>query len=159
MGKINKTHGFNGTVVLVSDRALDDDLEHPEEVFVIIDGLPVPFPVTEFDLLTDTSARLQLEFVDNQDEARELVGCEVFTAISFREQEPETEPSWTGYAVHDTRHGKIGVVQNMEDYKGNVVMQIMDGKKEILISLYPEMIIRIDHRAKKIQITAPDGYF
>ena len=160
LGKITKTHGYNGTVVLVSYRTLNDEMECLEEVFVIIDGLPVPFPVKMVDLLTDTSAHLQLEFADNQNEARELVGCEVYSAVAFREQEPEAGlETWINYTVYDTQHGKIGVVENMEDYSGNVVMQVMDGEKETLISLYPEIINRIDHRAKKIFITAPDGYF
>ena len=160
LGKINKTHGYSGTMVLVSNRTLDDDVEQLEEVFVVIDGLPVPFPLKAFDLLTDTSAHLQLEFIDNQNEARELTGCEVFSAVAFDEQEPEAGfETWIGYKVHDMQHGKIGVVQNMEDYKGNVVMQIMDGDRETLISLYPEMITRIDHHAKQLYITAPDGYF
>ena len=160
LGKINKTHGYNGTVVFVSDRTLDDALEHLKEVFLVIDGLAVPFPVKELTLLTDTSARLQLEFINHQNEARELTGCEVYSAIAFNEQEQEAElETWMGYTVHDTRHGKIGVVHHLEDYNGNVVIQIMDGEKEILMSPYPEMINRIDHHAKKIYITAPDGYF
>jgi len=160
LGKINKTHGYNGTVVLVSDQTFDEDVDCLEEVFVMIDGLPVPFPVKAFDLLTDTSAHLQLEFVGNQNEARELVGCEVFSALAFNEQEPEAGlEQWIGYTVHDTQHGKIGIIQNMEDYKGNVVMQVMDGEKETLISLYPEMIASVDHHAGKLHITAPDGYF
>ena len=160
MGKITKTHGYSGTVVLVSDRALDDDVERLDEVFVVMDGLPVPFPVEEITLLTDRSARLQLEFVGNHDEALELVGCEVFAAVDFYEPEPEAGlDQWIGYTVHDARYGKIGVIQNLEDYRGNMVMQVMDGDKETLISLYPELITRIDRHAKTLHIAAPDGYF
>lgn len=147
-------------MVLVSDRTLDDDLERLEEVFVVIDGLPAPFPVEELVLLTDTSAHLHLEFVDSQNEASELIDCEVFTTIAPGKQEPEPAglEQWTGYTAHDTRYGKIGVIANIEDYKGNVVMQVIDGDRETLISLYPEMIARIDRHAKNLFITAPDGY-
>jgi len=160
LGKIVKTHGYNGTMVLVSDQTLDDDMERLEEIFAVIDGLPVPFPVEDLTLLTDTSAHLRLKFVGSQNEARELLGCEVFTTVALNDQEPEAEfETWMGCTVLDTRHGKVGVVKNMEDYNGNLVMQIVDGEKETLISLYPEMITRFDHHAKNIYITAPDGYF
>ena len=161
LGKITKTHGYNGAVVLVSERRLGDDLEeHLDEVFVVIDGLQVPFPVEEFVLLTDTSARLQLEFVGNRDEALKLTGCEVFAAVGLDEQKPEAEglEQWTGFTVYDSKYGKIGVIQEIEDYNGNLVMQI-DGKMEILISLYPELVTRVDHDEKNLYITAPDGYF
>ena len=160
LGKITKTHGYNGTVVLVSDQPLDDDVERLEEIFVAIDGLQVPFPVEELVLLTDTSARLQFEFVDSQNEATELLNCIVYATTDFHRQYPVAEfEQWIGFTVHDTKFGKIGVIRKIEDYRGNIVMQVMDGNKETLISLYPELITGIDKNAKKIQITAPDGYF
>ena len=160
LGKIVKTHGYKGTVVLVSDQPLDDDVEHLKEVFVVIDGLQVPFPVEELLLLTDTSAHVQLEFVDSQKKALELVGCHVYATIDVCTSEIETDlEQWTGFTVFDTRFGKIGAIRKIEDYKGNIVMQVMDGKRETLISLYPEMITQVDQNAKIIQITAPDGYF
>jgi len=160
LGKITKTHGYDGTVVFVSNRTLNDDVEHLEEVFVLIDGLPVPFPVEKLVLMTDSSALLQLEFIGDQKEASELAGCELFSEVDCCEQEQQAGfEQWTGYTVNDSRHGTIGVIQNMEDYKGNVVMQVMNSDRETLISLYPELVTRIDHHAKILYITAPDGYF
>ena len=160
LGRISKTHGYNGTVVLVSDRTLDDELEQLEEMFVLIDGLQVPFPVEELMLLTDTSAHVQLEFVDNQKEAQRLVGCELYTAITPRKQEKVAGlEKWIDFAVHDAKYGKVGVIRNIEDYKGNTVIQVVDGDKEVLISLYPELVTNIDHHAKILHITAPEGYF
>ena len=160
MGKISKTHGYNGTVVLVSDRPLDDDVERLKEIFVVIDGLQVPFPVEELVLLTDTSAHVQLEFIDSQNEAIELIGCQVYATSDLNTPEIEAGwEQWTGFAVHDTQYGEIGVIKKIEDYKGNIVMQVMNGKKETLISLFPELIAHIDQSAKTVQITAPEGYF
>ena len=160
LGKIVKTHGFNGAVVLVSDRPFDDDVERLEEIFVAIDGLHVPFPVEELVLRTDTSAHVQLEFVSNRNEALELVGCDAYAAIDTYMQVMETEwEKWTGFTVQDTQCGKIGIIQQIDDYRGNIVMQVMDGDRETLISLYPKLITHIDQNAKILQITAPDGYF
>ena len=162
LGRIIRKHGYNGTVVLVSNQPLDDDTEHLKEVFVVIDGLQVPFPVEEFVLLTDTSAHVQLEFVSNESEANELIGCEVYAAVDPYKQESKEESEseqWIGFAVHDVRYGKIGIIREIEDYKGNRVMQIMEGDRETLISLYPELVTNIDHDTKTLHITAPDGYF
>ena len=160
LGKIAKTHGYNGTVVLVSDQTLEDDLECLNELFVVIDGLQVPFPVKEFVLLTDTSAHVKLEFVDNQNEALKLAGCEVYAEVVPHKQEVEAGlEQWIGFAIHDTKYGKIGIIQEFEDYNGNMVMQVMNGDKEILISLYPELVVNVDYYARTLHITAPDGYF
>ena len=160
LGKITRRHGYNGTLVLVSNQPLDDDLENLEEVFVVIDGLKVPFPVEEFVLLTDTSAHVQLEFVSSQEEALKLIDCEMYAEIVPHQQVPEAEwDQWIGFAVHDTKYGKIGVIQEIENYNGNMVMQVMDGNRETLISLYPELITDIDHDVKVLHIAAPEGYF
>ena len=161
LGRIARRHGYNGTVVLVSNRLLDDELECLEEVFVVIDGLQVPFPVEKFELLTDTSAHVQLEFVSNREEALQLVDCEMYAAtVAPPEQAPDAEwEQWIGFAVHDTQYGKIGVIQKIENYKGNIVWQVMNGGKETLISLYPELITDIDHDAQTLYITAPEGYY
>ena len=160
LGKITKTHGYSGVLVIVSDKCLDDDLEELNEIFLLIDGLHVPFPVLKLELLTDTSAHVQLEFVNNQTEALKLAGCEAFAAVEPHEQ--ETEPGldqWIGFDVHDSKHGKAGVIQKIENYSGNVVIQIIDGNRETLISLYPELVTGIDNDAKILYIAAPDGYF
>jgi ribosomal 30S subunit maturation factor RimM len=161
LGRITKTHGYNGALVLVSERHFHDDLEDClDELFVVIDGLQVPFPVKELTLLTDTSARVRLEFVDNRDEALKLTGCELYAAVDFSKPEPEMGlEQWKGFSVHDSKYGKIGVVQEIEDYNGNMIMQVMGGDREILISLFPELVTRIDADSNILYINAPDGCF
>ena len=161
LGKISKTHGYMGVLLVVSDKHIHDDFEEINELFLIIDGLFVPFPVIEFKLLTDTSAHVKLEFVNNQTEATKLTGCEVFTTL---EQNSEVSTNhemeqWIGFTVHDAKHGKVGVVQKIEDYKGNIVIQIIDGNKETLVSFFPDLVTRIDDKAKILYLTAPEGYF
>ena len=160
LGKIAKTHGYNGTVVLVSNQKLEDDLEDLNELFVEIDGLQVPFPVEELTLLTDTSAHVKLEFIGNQEEALKLAGCEVYAKIIPHEQEIEVGlEQWIGFTVQDAEYGEIGVIKGIEDYNSNIVMQVMNGDKENLISLYPELVMNVDQHAKVLYIAAPDGYF
>ena len=160
LGKITKTRGYSGVLVIVSDKYLDDDLEELNEIFLLIDGLYVPFPVLEFTLHTDKSAHVHLEFVNNQTDALKLAGCEAYTAVAPREHEAEAGlEQWIGFTVHDSKYGMVGVVQEIEDYNGNVVIQIINGDKEILISLYPELITGIDDEAKILHIAAPEGYF
>ena len=160
LGKITKTHGYNGTMVLVSEIPLDESAERLDEIFVVIDGLQVPFPVKNLELLTDTSAHVQLEFVDNRDHALQLVGCEAYTTFAACTPEPEeVSEQWIGFTVHDANYGKIGTIRKIEDYNGNMVMQVMDGDKETLISLHRELIVGIDIHAEVLHVALPEGYF
>lgn len=158
-GRISKTHGYSGVMVLISEYPFDDDLENLQEIFVMIDGLPVPFPVECLASWTETSARIKLEFIDSQEEAMKIVGCDVYADIKKYETEPGLN-QWNGFTVHDTTHGKIGVIKQIENFKGNIVLQVTgDDDREILISLFPELVTAIDNQNKILHIAAPAGYF
>ena len=146
---------------MVFNDAVNDDIEGLNEIFVLVDGLQVPFPMLEMVLLTDTSAQLRLEFLNCQKEALALVGCEVYAVVApvFKQKTQVEHEKWIGFAVRDLKYGKIGVIKQIEDYKGNIVMKVMDGSKETLISLYSDLVTDIDNNAKILHITAPDGYF
>jgi len=152
IGRITKTRGYDGTL---------DDVENLNEVFLLIDGLQTPFPVIKTVLITDTSANMQLEFVNNQNEALKLVGCNVYSATAAHIKN-ETEAGfeqWTGFTIYDEKYGKIGMINEIEDYNGNIVLKVIENENETLISLFPELITSIDNDAKLLHIKAPEGYF
>ena len=160
LGKITKTHGYDGTVVIVSSGLFHDESESLKNLFVVIDGLYVPFPVEDFVMITNSLAHVNLEFVDNLTEARKLIGCDTYSDLPQKKQDTdEKSEQLIGFTVHDSNYGKIGVVQKIEDYNGNIVMNIKDGKKETLISMFPELVTNIDDVAKRLFIEAPEGYF
>ncbi len=159
IGKFTKTHGYTGALILVSEDIPMDALAELRELFVVIDGLYVPFPIEELTLRTDTSALVKLEFVDDLTTASDLVACEVYADIIYNEQKEAGWEQWLGYTVHDAKYGNIGIIRNIEDYNGNMVLQMMDGNREILISLFPGLISNVNQKTKTLYMTAPEGYF
>ncbi|MDR1667664.1 MAG: hypothetical protein LBS03_08260 [Bacteroidales bacterium] len=156
IGKFVKTHGFTGVLVLASELTAEEAPECPVEIFVVLDGLKVPFPVADFTFRNENTALVKLEFIDSVDEAAELAGCEVFADVKLRRPKDE-ENQWTGFAVHDAVHGNIGIINRIENFNGNIVMQVIREKKENLIPLHPQFIIKIDRKCKILYIRAPEG--
>ncbi|MDR3093537.1 MAG: hypothetical protein LBU62_02695 [Bacteroidales bacterium] len=156
LGTFSKTHGFSGTLVLLSDQMLDDELENLTELFVVIDGLRVPFPVEELTIRTDYTALVKMEFVTSIEEATELIDCKVLADIVLQEEEAGLE-QWTGYTVHDAQYGNIGCIAGIEDFNGNIVMQVIQDGKETLISLHPALVTEVDINNKTLHINAPEG--
>jgi 16S rRNA processing protein RimM len=160
LGKIIKTRHYDGQLFVVFDAQVSDDIEDLTNIFVLIDGLYVPYQIVEILLVTDTSAYLRLEFIENENNALEIVGCTLWTPQSFFKQKTKTEfDTWIGFEVFDLKRGKIGIIKKIENYKGNVVIQIINADKEILISFYPELLVQADIDAKVLHISALDGYF
>ena len=161
LGKISKAHGYAGTLALVLDAPLDEKLEDLSEVFLFVDGLYVPYPIEEFAPITDTLVHIHLEFVNDREEAVKLAGCKVYANLQtpINQNVVDGFERWIGFTVHDSKNGKVGVIQKIDDYKGNIVIQIIDGGKETLLSFYPELVTNIDYDKKNLYITAPDGCF
>ncbi len=160
-GKLIKTHGIKGDLVLSSEQALDDELFNTELVFLMIEGLPVPFFIYDLNERSENIAVLKIEGYETPEEASKLIGCEVF--IPFKKNKRKSklstgENDLEGYKVIDQIMGEIGTVHDIIDYKKNLVIQVFSFKnKEILIPANDNIIREINDKEKTIKIVAPDG--
>ena len=159
IGVLAKLHGFKGEYVLVSDSTISEEIEDWESVFIEIDGLPVPFFIDSLRVTSESSVVIGFEDIDSEDTAREFVGNRILQLFSVADYDEETSFSreLSGYMVVDKRAGNIGLVDQLLNYSGNLLLQIMQGEEEILIPASENIIIQVDHEKKSILIEAPEG--
>ena len=160
IGRITKVHGVHGEIVLVAENKLTKDVTKTEWVFLIIDGLPVPFRVLEASMRNENSAVLLLEGYATPEESQELLGTEAY--LEHSKNKRETKPveeveSIAGYVVIDRIRGKIGKASEIINYDGNYVMQVWQGDCEILIPVDESIILGVEDVKKEIYIQAPEG--
>jgi 16S rRNA processing protein RimM len=62
-----------------------------------------------------------------------------------------------GFSVIDANHGEIGKIDDVIDLSANPLLQIMNGKKEVLVPLLPGLVQKVDRKNKKLYIDAPEG--
>jgi hypothetical protein len=62
-----------------------------------------------------------------------------------------------GFTVVDTEKGELGAVSEVLEYPTQAILQIMHGKKEILIPILDHVIQNVDRDKKILTITAPEG--
>lgn len=77
-GKLVKTHGVNGQVILESKYNFEDK-DFRESIFVEIDGILVPFFIKTIDLKSRDRYLLMLDLVTFKD-AEKIVGHDVYVA-------------------------------------------------------------------------------
>lgn len=80
IGRITRTHGVNGKVELQFTDDVFDRADAPY-LFLEMDGLPVPFFWEEYSFKNQHAALFKFEDVDNEQQARRLVGAQVFTTV------------------------------------------------------------------------------
>lgn len=152
VAKILKSFGTDGGLLVSSDVALEE-LDNKEPVFIVFDGLRVPFFILD---LQQKGSRyiLHLNDICNLADAEEVAGREIFADVSIEEDE---EPDFEGWQVLD--HGApAGVVSGIEPIPGNPCLYIRrPSGEETLIPLHADFIISADASARILSLNLPEG--
>jgi 16S rRNA processing protein RimM len=160
LGTLTKTHGIRGQVILRYNNLDFEDIIKMESVFIEIDGLPVPFFIDEYTERNKESLILTFEDIYSENQTKILIDNLVFvksnTIKKSRILFNQTE-SFIGYKIVDVNIGEIGILDEILEIHQNPLYKIMDGKKEILLPVHPEFILKIDSKLKTILVNTPSG--
>lgn len=161
LGFINKTHGFQGELSLAihDDVSISIDQFKSQFLFILLDGLPVPFFVEN---IREKSGGVLVKFESVSDEfqAKKLVGKKVLAEKMKLDATEDDEPSWfdlVGYSVIDKSYGELGPIIEIQELPMQFLASCKVNDKEVLFPLHEEIIINIDDNNKIIQIDLPDG--
>lgn len=161
LGVLTRLHGYHGEFMLISENLLEDYVEELEQVFLIIEGIPVPFFISSIEWHSDKSLIIGFDEISDETTAAVYIGTEVQYVPPVSEISGETNPELEdliGYQVKDSQHGVIGKITEILYYGENVLFSIEgpDGK-EILVPVHEDIIERIDEKSFVVQINAPEG--
>lgn len=158
-GKVVKTHGIKGEISIRIDA--DEPQEYLGISFILLEihRSLIPFFITKLGI-HGNKAYVKLQDVDSIDRASELAGLDIFLPL---EQLPKLKGNKfyfhevPGFKIVDEKHGLIGSLEQVLEYPGQALFQVIVGKKEVLIPILDEIITKVDRRSKTIYIQAPEG--
>ncbi len=157
VGKIVKTHGVNGEIIVELDNpAILEDTTEP--VVLEIEGLRVPFFIAQARAVSAQRARVQFDCTHTEQRAKTLVGCKFFVSpdvFDDIDDEYASPSAIVGFTVVDKRHGDIGKVLSVDNLNINPIMVV--GEKQTLIPFHPEFVSKIDFRKRQVRVALPDG--
>jgi 16S rRNA processing protein RimM len=160
IGKLVRLQGFEGEAVLINEEVFFKKIDKTEWVFLIIEGLPVPFFVLSFQIRSESMAILKLEDVNSPRKMEAFLGFQVFveeTRKRIQARKISSHLEVSGYSVIDSTHGKIGIAKAVINYSDNFLLQLFQGDVEILIPVNEEIIGEIDDTSKTIYVNTPQG--
>ncbi len=158
IGFVNKTSGFNGKIKCIIDLARPKNLSGKKFLFLIIEGLPVPFAVEEMELNEDELI-VKLEDVNSEEQAKKLLRTEVYSE-KFTGKKKSEIGSWKdliGYTATDENYGEIGIISEVLEYPMQMIAKCMVNDKEILFPLNDEIVLEIDGEEKNVFVELPEG--
>jgi len=161
LGKVIKPHGFKGMVSAYFETDEPEEYADLKMVFLKMNASPVPFFIRSIHMI-NARAIIRFEDVNNIEQAERLSGKEMHLPVlelrglsgnNFYYHEIK------GFKVIDKKHGEIGTLNQILEYPKQAIMQIIEdkSKKEILIPVKDEFILKIDRKQKKIHLSPPEG--
>jgi 16S rRNA processing protein RimM len=160
IGFISKPHGAKGDLIIRLKEYDTEFIEPEESIFVEINGLLIPFFISEITP-KGNMAVIHLKRVDSLDEAKKLVGKNIFmltSSLPHKQLESELNPNiFTGFEFIDQKSNMQGKILEYIDNPNNPLFLVISGTKEFLIPAHPEIILEADMDKRIIKTELPEG--
>lgn len=156
IGRITKTYGFEGAVVVRSQSGITGEPEQGEPVFVVTDGIPVPFFTRE--AWSPTPGTLIISFDDylNDTSVKHLKGCEI-RMEGEADAGDDDLAALIGFTLTDTGSGFSGIITEVLKNPGQLLAVVTVPGGEIFVPLHPDLIVSVEKEHNRIVMSLPDG--
>lgn len=160
IGKINKINRKTGEVTVVLGSNAPEVNEESEVLFIEIDGGLVPFFIAEFNSSAIDHIRVSIQDYEKPESAQRFLGLEVFilaTKLQPNDRLHQYYSEIMGFRVSDKKHGIIGKIEDVIESPEQIILQIFDGKSEILVPFVEAFFVSIDNKDEILHLDLPDG--
>ena len=160
LGKIIKTHGYKGELVIRIEKKFSKDIEIEESVFIVVEGVPVPFFIKLINQVNSGTLHLQFHDYYSDSKVKEFIGCDILiSGLNTSEVSDQSIPDFlTGYQLINADKQLIGAIARIVSYPMQVMLVVKSVKgEELLIPYNDDWIITIDKRKKLLILALPTG--
>lgn len=154
IAKVLKSNGTDGEL-LISFFAMDpEDLEITEPVFILFDGLPVPFFVQSLRRRGQNKALVHFNGIFDLKDCEEVCGKDIYLPADAEAAYGEGDFSFlVGWELRDA--GKsLGRIADFVDIPGNPCLELEDGR---LVPLHEDFITAVDEDSAVVEMELPSG--
>lgn len=161
LGKIVRTFGSKGEVVIQLETDTPSRYKNLESVFININENLVPFFIERIQLKLKNQAVVKFLDIDSPDDTSLILNRSLFLPIELLPKLKGKNTFYfhevTGYQVIDCIKGDIGIVKSVLELPQQALLEIEFNNKEILIPIADEIIKKVDKKKRIVEIESPEG--
>ena len=187
VAQVLKSNGTDGELVLGFREIAPEDINLQEPVFIIFDGLPVPFYIESFQKRGNTKALVRLTDICSQEDVEEIAGKAVYIEedglpeMSLEEDgfaalvgwvllTPAGIPDQVGddeeIAGEDEEMDgedeemelyEVGEITDFIDIPNNPCIEVETENGAVMIPLHEDLILSVDPENRELIMEVPEG--
>ena len=165
IAQVLKSNGTDGELVLGFREMAPEDINLQEPVFIIFDGLPVPFYIESFTKRGNTKALVRLTDISSMEDVEEIAGKAVYIED---DQVPEMSLEEDGFAAlvgwmlltpaqDEEALIEVGEITDFIDIPNNPCIEVETENGAVMIPLHEDLILSVDPEYQEIIMQIPDG--
>ena len=176
IAQVLKSNGTDGEFVLGFREIAPEDINLNEPVFIVFDGLPVPFYIESFTKRGNSKALVRLTDICSMEDVEEIAGKAVYIEEG---QLPEMSIEEDGYAAlvgwilltpaenfqseleelpeEEPVLIEVGEITDFIDIPNNPCIEVETENGAVMIPLHEDLILSVDPEYQEIIMQIPAG--
>ena len=175
IAQVLKSNGTDGELVMSFRSIAPEDINLQEPVFIVFDGLPVPFFIESFTKRGNSKALVRLTGIHCQEDVDEISGKAVYIeeseALELSLEEdgfaalvgwilltPSTSPNDSEeVSPEDMELIEVGEITDFIDIPNNPCIEVETKNGAVMIPLHEDLILSLDPEYQEIIMQIPEG--
>ena len=167
IAQVLKSNGTDGELVMGFREIAPEDINLNEPVFIIFDGLPVPFYIESLTKRGNTKALVRLTDICSMEDVEEIAGKAVYIEeenlpeMSFEEDGYAALIGWTvltpATSDPEGEFYEVGEITDFLDIPKNPCIEVETAEGTAMIPLHEDLILSVDPEYQEIIMQIPEG--
>ena len=171
VAQVLKSNGTDGELVMGFREIAPEDINLQEPVFIVFDGLPVPFYIESLTKRGNTKALVHLTDIRSMEDVEEIAGKAVYIeadempGLSLEEDGYAALVGWMVLTPEFPDHVgdddmsliEIGEITDFLDIPNNPCIEVETENGAVMIPLHEDFILGLDPEYQEIIMQIPAG--
>ena len=180
IAQVLKSNGTDGELVMGFREIAPEDINLEEPVFIVFDGLPVPFFIESFAKRGNTKALVRLTGIRSMEDVEEITGKAVYIedeSLSEMSLEEDGFAALVGWMVltpchiidgvpviagsdnssEDAELCEVGEITDFMDIPNNPCIEVETENGAVILPLHEDFILSLDPENQEIIMQIPAG--